>query len=261
MSGPQQGYYPPPLAAPWGATQDINYLHGLHSKSAERAAMLKRILIGFVVLLVILIIFQQGHHHSKKLRHKHHKNNFENKVGVRKHNNLNTGGMNSHWWHGGGDAGHGGSVHRVETDIHKAVYAPHLYQEGLVASPTGQCQPGENAMLVKFPPHQVQNGYDNNGQPVYVTVPGGTTTQCVSTSARPVAESGLGDDDGLGKDPSGAKWRGHDCPPWDPEATAEVQALGQVGGFQNDNAYGERRLQRAFGLHITDEQLNSIMHQ
>ena len=139
--------------------------------------------------------------------------------------------------------------------------------EGLAAGPhpsgpTGQCQPGENAMLVKFPPHQVQNGYDNNGQPVYVTVPGGTTTQCVSTSARPVAESGLGDDEGLGSDPSGAKWRGHGgCPPWDPEATAEVKALGQVGGFEDDNAYGELRLQREFGHVISDEQLTTIMHQ
>jgi hypothetical protein len=100
------------------------------------------------------------------------------------------------------------------------------------------------------------------GQPVYVTVPGGTTTQGVSTSARPVAESGLGDDEGLGSDPSGAKWKGHgSCPPWDPEATAEVQALGQVGGFEDDNAYGELRLQREFGHVINDEQLNSIMHQ
>ena len=130
------------------------------------------------------------------------------------------------------------------------------------SGPTGQCKSGENAMLVKFPPHQVQNGYDNNGQPVYVTVPGGTTTQCVSTSARPVAESGLGDDEGLGSDPSGAKWKGHgSCPPWDPEATAEVQALGQVGGFEDDNAYGELRLQREFGHVITDEQLTTIMHQ
>ena len=65
---------------------------------------------------------------------------------------------------------------------------------------------------------------------------------------------------GLGSDPTG-KLSGRGCPPWDPEATAEVQALGQVGGFEDDNAYGERRLQNAFGHVITDEQLNTIMHE
>ena len=217
--------------------------------------MLKKLLMAVLVVLVLLVIAQQMH---KRRKGSHHKNHFNNKVGVRKHNNLNTGGMNSHWWHGGGDAGHGGSTHREETAIHKAIYAPHLYREHLVAGGAGgagQCQPGETSVPVTYPPHQLQSGYDASGQPQYVTVPGGTTSQCITYVRRE-----LDDEGGLGSDPTG-KLAGRDCPPWDPEATAEVQALGQVGGFQNDNAYGERRLQRAFGLQITDEQLNTIMHQ
>ena len=66
---------------------------------------------------------------------------------------------------------------------------------------------------------------------------------------------------GLGSDPTGRRRGGAECPEWDTEAAAEVQALGQVGGFEDDNGYGERRLQDAFGHVITDDELNSIMHQ
>ena len=244
-----------PVAAPFGMSHTT----------------LKMVLMAALVVLLILVIFHQVRKRRNAKGFHHHKNHFHNKVGVRKHNNLNTGGMNSHWWHGGGDAGHGGSTHREETAIHKAIYAPHLYREHLVTNPLAtECQPGETKVPITFPPHQVQVGYDETklpdgtmkGTPIYATVPGGTTYNCVAQGSRPDAGTGLGDDDGLGSDPDGSTYKGRGgCPPWDPEATAEVQALGQVGGFQNDNAYGERRLQRAFGLHITDEQLNTIMHQ
>ena len=273
------GPYGAPLAAPY-ATQGYaapmaanqEYLYGLQAaKDVRNALMIKRLFLALVILLVILTIGFTGHHHTKRMRH--HKNHFDNKVGVRKHNNLTTGGMNSHWWHGSGDAGHGGSVHRDETAIHKAIYAPHAYREGLVVDPPVVCKPGETAKVVKLSDNYVFVGYDTNnpdptkkGTPIYKTVPGGTTTVCESsaTSKRYSLDprSGMGDDDdsGLGGDPDGSSYKGHGgCPPWDPEATADAVALGQVGGFQHDNAYGERRLQNAFN--ITDDQLNAIMHQ
>ena len=135
-----------------------------------------------------------------------------------------------------------------------------------------KCKPGEIATVVKLPDHQVFVGYDTQnpdpekkGLPIYKTVLGGTTTVCKSSarfSLDPTSGLGDDDDDGLGRDPDGSTYKGPGgCPPWNPEATADAVALGQVGGFQNDNAYGERRLQRAFGHVVTDEQLNAIMHQ
>jgi hypothetical protein len=271
---PQMGNYAPMLPPPYpnqGYQQMVegnyNYTDQVANK-ARMALMCRNLLIGTAVLIVILVMVQQAHYHTNKMRH-HSKNNFSNKVGVRKHNNLTTGGMNSHWWHGSGDAGHGGSMHRDATAIHKAIHAPHRYREGLVANPEfdGTCRPGETLQTTTFPEHKVLVGYgpnpndkDNMDQPIYKLVPASEVKTCV-TNYKPVAESGLGDDDGLGSDPDGSTYKGPGgCPPWGTEALAEAQALGGVGGFQGDNAYGERRLQRAFGLQITDDQLNSIMH-
>jgi hypothetical protein len=101
--------------------------------------------------------------------------------------------------------------------------------EGLVTNPT--CPP-----CPACPPRQ------------YVVADGGTGG----------GSAELDNDGGLGSDPTGKRY-GQSCPEWDPEATAEVQALGQVGGFEDDNAYGERRLQNAFGHVVTDAELNAIM--
>ena len=51
--------------------------------------------------------------------------------------------------------------------------------------------------------------------------------------------------------------------PWDMTATAEAQALAEVGGFQYDT-YGERALQAAINsgdnVALTDAQLQTLMH-
>ena len=265
---PQMANYvptPPPYPPPNQGCQ------AMEGNQDPMSTWCRNLLLGAVILGVLLLMVMVAYYHTNKMRHHghHSKNHFSNKVGVRKHNNLTTGGMNSHWWHGSGDAGHGGSMHRNPTAIHNAIHAPHKYREGLVSNSEfdGTCKPGETLQTTTFPEHKVLVGYgpnptnpDNMDQPIYKIVPASEVKTCV-TSYKPVEGSSLGDDDGLGSDPDGSTYTGPGgCPPWGTEALAEAQALGGVGGFQGDNAYGERRLQRAFGLQITDDQLNAIMH-
>ena len=162
--------------------------------------------------------------------------------GVRSVNNLSTGGNNPLWWHGAGDAGWGGSVHRETTATQAAAYMPqfrrgdavehahmhqpHHFREGLATAPESLCQAGQTAVT-----------YQN---------PDGTVlTRCVAA--------------GGSADMSACKAS------WDPAATAEAQALATVGSFQHDS-YGDRALQGAINKAydvdgLTDEQLAQMMHQ
>jgi len=75
------------------------------------------VVMAALVLLIIVLAF-----YVNKYKAVAEKGNF----GVRSTHNLNTGGNNPLWWHGSGDAGWGGPVHREATEIHAAAYMPHL---------------------------------------------------------------------------------------------------------------------------------------
>ena len=148
--------------------------------------------------------------------------------GVRPYNNLHTGNNNPLWWHGSGDAGWGGPVHREETDIHLAAYAPQAYaglQEGLSARPKSHCPAGTTPV-----------SYQNEG--------GALLTRCVS---------------------AGYKANMSACNTgWEPQAVAEAQALATVGSYQHDD-YGETNLQAAINsaydanMGLSESQLAKLM--
>jgi len=123
--------------------------------------------------------------------------------------------------------------------------------EGLATGPSA-CPAGMTAVTYTYPAHQAQDGYSPDGTPRYKTVPGGTSTECVSAGSR----ADLGDDSGL---PSA-------CGQWDPAASAEAQALATVGSLQHDS-HGERKLQSAINVAydgnvgISNAELQELMHQ
>jgi hypothetical protein len=168
------------------------------------------------------------------------------KFGVRSVNNLTTGSNNPLWWHGAGDAGWGGSVHRETTGIQAAAYMPNLRRgdqvepgfmhqsgarrEGLAPGPTigpaSPCPPGMTATTYQDPD-------------------GSLLTRCVPAGYNPnMSACSAG---------------------WDPAATAEAEALATVGSLEQDG-YGEASLQKAIALAydgtagFTDTQLSALMH-
>jgi hypothetical protein len=194
------------------------------------------VIMGILVVLILILAF-----YVAKYKAKASKGSF----GVRSIHNLNTGGNNPLWWHGAGDAGWGGPVHRETTATQAAHYMPHLrggsqvehghmhqarrHREGLATAPAaaGPCPAGMTAVT-------------------YQDVDGSMLTRCVPADYTP--------------DMSTCKAG------WDPAASAEAQALATVGSLQHDS-YGERRLQGAINaaydsnIGLTDAQLQELMHQ
>ena len=188
------------------------------------------VIMGILVVLILILAFYVAKYKAKAAGSL--AATSKNSFGVRPIHNLNTGSNNPLWWHGSGDAGWGGPVHRETTAIQAAAYMPHLHQgehmrrhrEGLATTPASSCPAGTSAVT-----------YQNLGGPIQ--------TRCVP------------DDYGL------------DCKGgWDPAASAEAQALATVGSLQHDS-YGESRLQGAINaaydsnVGLTDAQLQELMHQ
>jgi hypothetical protein len=157
------------------------------------------VLMAVLVLVIIYLMYSLTKCHSKS---------GKGTFGIRPYNNLHTGNNNPLWWHGSGDAGWGGPVHREATDIHLAAYMPQAYaglREGLSTGPASPCPAGTTAV-----------SYQDEG--------GALLTRCVS---------------------SGYKANLSACKAgWDPTAVAEAQALATVGAYQHDD-YGEASLQAA----------------
>jgi hypothetical protein len=158
------------------------------------------------LVFVILILAYNLH----KCRKKGGKSSF----GIRPGNNLVTGSNNPQWWHGSGDAGYGGSVHRETTPIHHAAFYGSTHREGLeVTPPKTGCPPGTKTLYSpdeggSLKPYCVPEDYSSSQYKPYSP----STASCKAT--------------------------------WDPSATAEAVYLATVGSLQHDS-YGEARLQSA----------------
>jgi hypothetical protein len=226
---------------------------GVHGKALIRSTIgahpvTTAAVMGVLVVLVLIMMY-----HSAKSR-----SASKAGFGISPVNNLNTGGMNSMWYLGSGDAGWGGSLHREATNYGVGAYvpgmranhigrrlgAPNGVREGLATSPDGT-------------PIDLSTSGANPGPcaagmtPVtYQNPDGSLLTRCVSSGPSVVG------------DPSAILSACGQT--WDPAATAEAQALATVGSFQHDS-YGERKLQNAINaafdsnVGLTDDQLAQVM--
>ena len=148
-------------------------------------------------------------------------------------NNMNTGNNNSQWFHGGVDAGEGGSVDRDTTPYHRALWnRAHRSRQacGGVMSmrrermATGGCEDGEVAVTYAGP----------DGRPM--------------TYCRPA-------DGGLPATCGGE---------WDSSATSEAMALATAGSYPHEPLAEDRLISAigaGHGAPLSDHHLEKVMHE
>jgi hypothetical protein len=85
------------------------------------------VVMGILVIIILVLIYYVIHYKTAA-----EAAGSKSAFGVRSVNNLSTGNNNPLWFHGAGDAGWGGPVHRETTAIQAAAYMPHLRQGNLV---------------------------------------------------------------------------------------------------------------------------------
>jgi hypothetical protein len=167
-------------------TAATGHAHGFLKSTIGDYPVAAAVLMAFLVLAILYLMYSLNKCNAKL---------GKGAFGIRPHNNLHTGSNNPLWWHGSGDAGWGGPVHREETDIHLASYMPGL-REGLTTGPASPCPAGTTAV-----------SYQDEG--------GALLTRCVSA--------------GYKANLSACKAG------WNPMAVAEAQALATVGAYQHDD--------------------------
>lgn len=174
------------------------HAHGFLKSTIGTHPVAAAVLMAVLVLVILYLMYA-----LTKCRSMSGKGTF----GIRPYNNLHTGNNNPLWWHGSGDAGWGGPVHREATDIHLAAYMPQAgHREGLSSAPVANhCPSGTTAVT-------------------YQNEEGALLTRCVSAGYKANLSACNGG--------------------WDPTAVAEAQALATVGAYQHDD-YGEAGLQAA----------------
>jgi hypothetical protein len=204
------------------------------TKMSLRGAVLKHPVaygVAAAVLLVSTIVLAVMLHNCQK-----NKSGF----GVARINNLNTGSNNPLWWHGSGDAGWGGPVHREATPYHVAHYTPG-WRATECRCCSDPCTCG-GASASKSGGHMAVH----QGMEGMQAAPNGSHM----TAAAP----------GCGVGPM---WGCSDT--WDPAASAEAQALATIGSLKH-SPHATRRLQgsvdAAFDCSgMSDCELSQVMHQ
>src|SRR3990172_2729569 len=227
---------------------------GAHGKAyltqaIGRNPMATAIILGVLIILLVILIFVAWNFRSKYERcaSKPGCSGYTSGPLLSRSNNLVNGSNNPLWWWGSADAGLYGSVGRPSTRYHVGTWDPAWREPrrgpvvrspsqenlagGLGMGPTmpGSCPPE----FIKGPDGACYWRHNEDNAPVTPL----DTTQC----ARKLAD-------------------------WDPAATAEAQALGQVGALQHQD-YGERNLLGAVNLAfdstapgLSNNQLEGLMY-
>ncbi len=235
---------------------------GLAAKTSLVADFKKNpILYGVIIVLVLIVIVMAVKWVVKKVKGE----------GFAGSSNLVIPGNNSLWWHGSGDAGWGGSVHREATPHHvghydpnvRAATQPHQASGYGCACPSGSYEHATNGSNGSCPTGTRFNSSSNTCVST-PTCPTGTvydnnSGSCYSPTTL-VGDAQIWNLGQMIKDPTSTCNDG-----WSTTAQMEAQALAQVGSLQHDNM-GEDALQMAInaaydtGAGLTDSQLSSLMH-
>lgn len=95
----------------------LSHAHSLFQATIGQHATMAAVAMGALIVVILVLLWELSK--AKTALAAATKSSF-----VRTPNNLTTGGNNPLWWHGSGDAGHGGTLHRDATAIHAAAFAP-----------------------------------------------------------------------------------------------------------------------------------------